>query len=129
MRTYWLGIRNTNNDTDIRGPFSELNDALKETKFFKPYAEFEFIVFFRHDTHKRLAIVEANKIWTTPALLEDHVVEGWAGYAGSLEHGIFKCRNCGVRCRVWKGSVSYKHQLCAKCLDAAGLGITLRKLN
>jgi len=37
MKTYWLGIRNVINETDVRGPFTELNDALKETKFFKPY--------------------------------------------------------------------------------------------
>ena len=129
MKTYWLGIRNINNVTDIRGPFSEINDALKETKFFKPYSEFEFITFPLRTAHRKLAVVEANKIWTTPALLEDYIVGGWAGYAGTLEHGTFKCKNCGTRCRVWKGSDSYKHQLCAKCLDEAGLGIMLKKLS
>ena len=73
---------------------------------------------------KQATKIFADRIWTTPALLEDHVVGGWVGYVGKTEYGTFKCRNCGARCHVWKGSDSYKHQLCAKCLDEAGSGVT-----
>lgn len=123
MKQYWLGIRDNSNNTDVRGPFGELEGALKETRLFKPYSDYEFIVFPLRTVYRLNAIAEADRIWTTPALLEDHIVEGWAGYVGKLEYGTFKCKNCGVRCRVWKGSDSYKHHLCAKCLDEAGLGV------
>lgn len=129
MKTYWLGVRNVNNNTDVRGPFTELDDAMKESKFFKPYSEYEFIVFPLRTTDKRRANVEAHKIFSTPALLEDHLFGGWIGYVGKTEYGSFKCRNCEQHCSVWKGSDSYRYQLCAKCLDKAGLGITLRKLS
>ena len=124
---YWLGIRNVANDVDVRDPFNELDDAMKETRFFKPYSEFEFIVFPLHSADKRRANVEANKIFSTPALLEDHTFEGWVGYVGKLEYGTFKCKNCETRCRVWKGSDSYKHNLCAKCLDENRFRNTIKK--
>ena len=85
MKAYWLGIRDSEGHTDIRGPFDELEGALRETKLFKPYSEYEFIVFPLYSKFGVHARPEAKRIWTTPELLEDHVVGGWAGYIGRPE--------------------------------------------
>lgn len=85
MKYHWLGIRDGNNNTDIRGPFDELEGALRETKLFKPYSDYEFIVFPLYSKYRVHAHAEAERIWKTPKLLEDHIVGGWVGYIGKPE--------------------------------------------
>lgn len=85
MKTYWLGIRDSKGHTDIRGPFNELEGALRETKLFKPYSGYEFIVFPLYSEFRGYARLEAKRIWATSKLLEDHIVGGWMGYIGRPE--------------------------------------------